>query len=348
MAQAAVSPVQDMGVSFKVALATAIVCLKAGIVPYVKGPPGCAKTAMARLVQEALKYEALRVCKPSFHESVDFTGVPFIHPEDGGTYFAPNYSIFPGPKDPATGLLLIDEAADASVPVKNVLCSVTEERRAASYVLPEGWHVMLTGNRVADKSGATKEITKLISRVCIIHLYYVLRDFMAWAPFNGIHGWITGYLGFAPQHLMTFDPNVPEQPYACARTWEKTSNILKVDDNLDSPAVLTAIDGLLGGGVSRGFRTYVQLISDMPDPLKVIADPHGYKVPDRPEVRWALCSAFIHHATKGNVKHIRAAVERMQERELQMFLLRSLVDSQASKVIGEDFGKWVADCKDLL
>jgi hypothetical protein len=65
-------------------------------------------------------------------------------------------------------------------------------------------------------------------------------------------------------------------------------------------------------------------------------------------VRWALCSAFIKHATKGNVKHIRTAVERMPEQELQMFLLRSLVDSQASKVIGEDFGAWVSARKDLL
>jgi hypothetical protein len=348
MANSASNTTVDLGVSYRVATATAIMCLQAGIVPYLKGPPGCGKTVMARIIQQALKLESLRVTKPSFHESVDFTGVPFIHPEDGGTYFAPNYSIFPGPRDPLTGLLLIDEAADASVPVKNVLCSITEERRAAGYILPEGWMIMLTGNRVADKSGATKEITKLISRVCVINLNYTVRDFAAWAPGANIHDWITAYTNFAPQHLMTFDPSVPEMPYACPRTWEKADRILRVEANLNSPAVLSALDGLLGGGVSRSFRTFVQLLADMPNPTEVIANPDTYRVPERPEVRWALSSGLIKHATKGNVKHIRTAMERMPEQELQMFVLRSLVDSQASKVIGEDFGKWVADRRDLL
>jgi hypothetical protein len=338
----------EVGHSYRVSEDTCVLLIEAGITPYLKGPPGCGKTAMAKSIAKRCKLEGLRLTKPSFHETVDYTGVPFISAEDGGTYFAPNYSIFPGPKDPETGLFVIDEAADASVPVKNVLCAIVEERRAAGYAIPAGWATMMTGNRVADRSGATKEITKLISRVCVVPLDYTVRDWNAWAPNNGIYDHVSSYTNFASQHLMTFDPVMQDAPYACPRTWEKVSNVLKKNDNLDSAHVMAAIDGLISPGVARGFRTFVKLLFDMPDPLRCIANPVSERMPDRPEVRWALCSSFIKHATKTNVKHIRTYVERMPEGELQMFVLRSLFDTMATKIIGEDFSKWVTDRKDLL
>ena len=97
----------------------------------------------ARRAAKELNTFALPTC-----ESVDLRGLPNI--VDGATKWAS-----PLPKD-GVGVLLLDELSSAAPDVQVAAHHLVHAEPGSDMSLPEGWHLVLTGNRAA-----TRRITAL-------------------------------------------------------------------------------------------------------------------------------------------------------------------------------------------
>lgn len=339
---------QQTTVNCKTAPQAIVLALRAGLVPLLLGPPGTAKTSLGKQVREIMQLEGDIVVKPSMHDTVDFTGVPYV--EGGMTYFAPNGHFLPGKGAPETGLITLDELGDASTPVQNVMCAFTLERRVGMAVLPSGWHIYATSNRVEDRSGANRIVSKLINRLVLLHMQYLQLDFSRYAIDNDLHEWTLAYTNFAPQHLNTFDPKQDGVPFATPRQWEAVSKVLKLSHKLSDEAVFATIAGLIGTGVASTFRAFVNLADRMPDPLHCLASPTTAPVPEAREVQYMLVTSFIKHASGKTIPNLRTYIDRLPSKELEAYLLKSLVETRLKDMTkgGPDFAKWCAERKSMI
>jgi MoxR-like ATPase len=339
---------QQIAVNCMTAPNAIALAMQAGLVPLLMGPPGTGKTSLRTEVRRILSLDGDIVVKPSMHDTVDFTGVPYI--KDGMTYFAPNGHFLPGKDAPDTGLVTLDELGDASTPVQNVMCAFTLERRIGMAVLPSGWHIYATSNRVEDRSGANRIVSKLINRVVLLNMVYLQSDFSRYAINNDLHEWTLAYTNFAPQHLNTFDPKQDGVPFATPRQWEAVSRVLKIDQRLSNESTFATVAGLIGTGVASTFRAFVNLADRMPNPLECLAHPTTTPVPDAREVQYMLVTSFIKHASGKNIANLRKYIDRLPSKELEAYLLKSLVETRLKDMTkgGPDFAKWCAEKKSMI
>lgn len=87
------------------------------------------------------------------------------------------------------GIILFDELLQAPADVQKVLADVLdpEERTLAGWPIPDGWIVVGTGNRVQDKSGATRMLSHLLNRCAVFELQFDVARWAEWADDNGVN-----------------------------------------------------------------------------------------------------------------------------------------------------------------
>ena len=86
----------------------------------------------------------------SHFESVDFGGLPYI--VDG----VQKRAMLGNLPTKGKGLLFLDEFAQSGQDLQAIASQLIKERRLGEYVLPDGWTIVLAGNRHSDRSSANK------------------------------------------------------------------------------------------------------------------------------------------------------------------------------------------------
>src|ERR1700678_857351 len=113
------------------------------IVVFLQGPPGIGKTASVGQAAKSAGKNLITFALPTC-ESVDLRGLP--HVENGATRWAS-----PLPRD-GSGVLLLDELSSAAPDVQVAAHHLVHAEPGSDMSLPEGWHLVMTGNRASDKT----------------------------------------------------------------------------------------------------------------------------------------------------------------------------------------------------
>ena len=132
--------------------------------------------------------------------------------------------------------LIIEELSDAPIPMQNPMCRVILDRCAGELKLHPKLHIIASGNRTEDKSGANRMSTKLGNRMQTLVFDENLDDWCAWALESSIAVEMIQFLRFRPNLLSDFDPNRSINP--TPRSWEMAN---QVDTELPSDLYLSLI-----------------------------------------------------------------------------------------------------------
>lgn len=261
----------------------------------VLGAPGGGKTALGFHVAEAcgvLPHE-IGLTRPSFHTPVDYVGVPST---DGGlTRFCPPDFIH----KLTTGEIkfwIIDEFPDAVQSVQNVLCGAVYDYDVAGLELHPDLCIFMTGNRVEDRSGAGRVITKAQNRVYQYELARSVDDFCAHAIDKGWCPDMTGYIHWRGESALYgeegFDPNSPIN--ASPRQWEEVG---MVDKSLPPHLYLDAIKGLIPQGQAEDYMGFRRTIAELPPINDILTNPQSAPVSDKIDVCYAVTSRLVTEVT---------------------------------------------------
>lgn len=296
-------------------------CIKAKIVPFIKGSPGIGKSQIVYAIAKkyGLKVIDIRLaqCDP-----VDLMGFATIDKTTGKGYYAP-MATFPikGDKVPDGyngWLLFMDELTSAPRALQAASYKIILDRMVGMEHLHKNVAIVAAGNLDSDGAIVEEMSTALKSRMAHINVEPHNKKWADWASAEGFDARITSYINSGGA-LTNFKPDSPEDTYGCPRTWEFTNRLLLVaPPKLENVALYA---GVLGEGLAREFIAYCDLAVHMPQLSEILANPKLVQVPDEPSVLWMLCGVLSKALTPKNADTLMEFINRIPV-EFQVVCLR--------------------------
>jgi len=317
--------------------------LRAGVVPYIMSSPGMSKSAqIAQLAKEnKLKLIDIRLaqCEPS-----DLNGLPFMNHETNKAQFFP-FDMYPleGQEVPDGyngWLLLLDELGQAPVSVQSAAFKLILDRQVGMHNLHPKVAIVAAGNLKSDKAGVSKMSTALQSRMAHFELEMDHESWIDWANQNEVDHRIISYINFNPKHLHNFNPNHTDYTFACPRTWEFLSNIIKNEETLD-PNNLNIYSSVIGEGVAREFYAYTQIFEDLPTIKEIIANPFNASIGNEKSAKFAITGLVSSKMTKSNSEKLMQYLNRLPV-EFQIICMKGLAKRTSSYYTFSGVAEWSA------
>ena len=218
-------------------------------------------------------------------------------------------------------LLFLDEMTSASKPVQAAAYKLILDRMVGSHHLHDAVAIMAAGNKASDRAVVNSLSTALQSRVITYELALSLDDFMEHAISKNFDHRIVGFLNYLPDRLMVFKPDHQDFTFACPRTWEFLSRLIKGKDV--SPNILARVAGTIGSGTATEFITFAQEYAKLPKLDDIVADPSAAKIPDEMSAKYATISMLIAKSDPASLTQVIRYVERFHI-EMQIIFCRGV------------------------
>ena len=238
---------------------------------FLWGPPGIGKSdVIAGLTEELGGYMIdLRLGQM---EPTDIRGIPFFNKNNEKMDWAPPIDL---PDEELASqypivVLFLDEMNSAAPAVQAAGYQLILNRRIGKYKLPDNVVIVAAGNRESDKGVTYRMPSPLANRFVHLEVRSDFDSWFQWAVNNQIHKDVVGYIGFAKQDLMEFDPKSASRAFATPRSWSFVSQFLDDDDATDAE-LTDLIAGTVGEGLAVKFMAHRKVASKMPNPTDVLA-----------------------------------------------------------------------------
>ena len=221
------------------------------------GAPGVGKSQVIKQIGEKYGYKVIDLRLAQMSE-VEIGGL--IYPNEDRTktrWLSPE--VLPDEeRDGKKTILLLDEITSCPKRVQVAAYQLILDRKVGQYTLPEGTFVIGLGNREDDDGVYIRLAGPLADRFEIL---YIDCDFKTWKydfaiPFR-IHPYVLQYLSFKPTALHTQALDPESMVFATPRSWERVSDILKQDSDLNNPVVVHKIAGNVGEAETAQFVRFI-------------------------------------------------------------------------------------------
>jgi hypothetical protein len=310
------------------------------IVPFILGAPGGGKSACGEDILRTLEIDNVVPFNASLRDPVDVLGTPNNRGEY--TQWVPPQEFYQLRRGVGRCALLLEELSDASIPMQNALCGIIYDRRAGQLQLSEQLHIIATGNRTEDKSGANRITSKLANRTRRYDFVENLEDWVEWALDNWIDPVLIQFLRFRPGLLSEFDPNRFCNP--TPRSWERVNLI---PDSLPAALFFDNCAGEVGEGAAAEYTGFRRIYMSLPDIDGVLLDPAGAEVPEDPATLYALTGALARKSTKDNFDRVSRYLGRLPP-EFNVMCTKDAIKLQPSIKHSRAFIEWSSRYAEVL
>jgi hypothetical protein len=306
---------------------------------FVWGPPGVGKSDVVKQVAEEMKHDLIDI-RLSMLDPTDLKGFPVADREkELMRWFTADFLPTKG-----KGILFFDEANAAPKSVEAPMYQLTLDRKLGDYVLPDGWAIILAGNRETDRAIANRMSSALSNRLVHIEYEISLDDWCTWAiERGGITSELLAFMRFRPELLHKFDPN--SKSFPTPRSWMFASELVRSGLSRDTEFEL--LKGTVGEGAAGEFEAFVRVYQNLPSIDKILVSPDSVKVPEDPATLYALTTALAEKVGKDNFDRLMQYTNRMAM-EYQVVFIRDAIRRKAPIENTKAFIKWSLDNADVL
>lgn len=346
------------------------------------GPPGCAKTsfvkqwARKRATDMGLVYGetfGFKIAHVSTEDPMDTAGVLHIDEVDGVKRAARTYpNVFPQPweyatgKVPEFGVLLMDEWGQGEHDQHKAYATAIDERRLGKYHLPDGWIIILTSNRVQDKSGVMKPLAFITTRKIVIDMEYNSELHVHWLESKGIHYKLRSFVQAHPGTVQADVVPEDDLPYSTSRTFFRAClqlqqagviDAIGEEDNLSPRAKLVRdqIKGTIGQGPATRLFGHLRYCQSMTTMKEILENPARAPIPERPDVMWAVVQMMATFAKEQaqlgsaaqSLMPMFKYMKRMPE-NFQMSCVRMIAKANKKLLLDKQYADWVRDNRELI
>ena len=238
---------------------------------FLWGPPGVGKSELvANLTQELGGFCIdLRLGQM---EPTDLRGIPFYNKDSGKMDWAEPVDL---PTEEMAAeypvvTLFLDEMNVAAPAVQAAAYQLILNRRLGKYHLPKNVVIVAAGNRESDKGVSFRMPMPLANRFVHLEVRADYDSWNEWAVQNRVHKDVVGYIGFAKQDLMDFNPRSSSRAFATPRSWSFVSEFLYDEDATDAE-LADLIAGTVGDGLAIKFMAHRKHASRMPNPTEILS-----------------------------------------------------------------------------
>jgi hypothetical protein len=346
---------------------------RAGTAMYLKGAPGIGKTSFFRDYALAKGdnyfYNSLNAATAILPDVVGFLlpheatyGERTI---DMGRFTYPHFMRDDRTGQPAftysRGMIVVDEYDKAAPEVKKALAVLQEEKRLGEHRLPDGFQIVVLGNRARDRSGSSKDFDFIINRRGEYDLKPDLQSWIGWAQANGVTPLAMAFAARNPE--IVFEGAVPDEqgPWCTPRSlvkadeWSKAAEaeglvidpVKAVDDAVDNLLWLQGVMAHIGAGPAAQLLAFKRLHHTLPRFSHIVKDPDGTAVPVEPDALMLLAYELAHRATKDNLPVVARYMQRFPK-SFAVSFVKVLLNRDASFISTRTLGDWSLNNASLL
>lgn len=313
-------------VSLKQATEFAFQTLKANLVPFMTSSPGLGKSAAVRQLAKRFNLKLIDV-RLAEEDPTCLSGFPTV--VDGRSTYAPPLR-FPLQGDPIPEgysgfLLFFDEINSAPRSVVSAAYKIVLDRMIGQEHLHDKVRIIAAGNFSTDNAIVNDMGTAMRSRMVHIHVTTHAENWLDYAAKDGFDTRVVSYLNYQSSKINNFRgfEGSSDETFACERTWEFVSKILKANYPDETKPVPADVAPLLVGTVGSTayeFVTYTEAFKDLPTIQQVLANPCGCALPGAPAVRYLMTGMLVGNATMDNADKIATYVDRLPKEFAMVFI----------------------------
>lgn len=297
---------------------------------YVEGAPGIGKTEIAEQVAREQGDEFvtlnLLLCSPADLQLPRFN-------KDNDTIFFAVHDWWKRACQPGHKItIFLDEIRSALPSVQAAAQKLAFEREISGYRLNENARVIMAGNRKEDRAVVFNAPAPLRNRIIDITLEPFLEDWLKdYAVPRDVHGDVISFLQWRPELLYSFDPEKDEKGFATPRSWTFVSDILYAKFN-DQSQLSELISGSIGNTASE-FLAFLKSKKDLPSLEDIIKNPKKAKVPQDPELLYAVIGVLLNlvRAKPQKILSVLHYIKRMKKEFIVVFFKNVITNNTGSK-----------------
>ena len=325
--------------------------LKAGLVPFIKGSPG---TGKSNLMAQIAKMFELKLIdnRLSTADPTDLNGFP-AHTQNSTRmgYLPPEGDLIPLAHDPIPQgfngwLLFFDELTAADRGVQAASYKVMLDRMVGKYHIHPNCLIAAAGNLDTDKAIVNKMSTAMQSRLVHLTLEVSNEDWQQYALDQDYDYRIRAFLKWRKPLLQNFKPDHTDDTFACPRTWEFASKLIKNRLKLDSIDTAVLI-GTLGNGPAIEFKSFTDIFERLPSYEEIANNPLKVDIPNEPSILHALAALIAHEDHLKTIDKVMPFIERLPV-EFQVWALRDAIRKDASILNNPAVDAWKIKFADRL
>lgn len=225
-------------------------------------------------------------------------------------------------RDGLFGTLLLDEFTDGKQDTQAAFNQLILEGRLGEYVLPDGWRIIATGNRQADKGNAQKVSRASSNRFVVMIIMVDVKSWLDWAIANGICPELVSYVQTAATQYAAANQSegkaihqYPDGAGSDAIAFLTPRSLARCNDyfplNLPDPELRRQLSYNIGDDVANAIMNHLQSYRLLPDLNAIIADPANAIVHREPSVNYMMTVGLVSRLTYANLPSIAVYVRRM-------------------------------------
>ena len=313
-------------VSLKQATEFAFQTLKANLVPFLSSSPGIGKSAAVHQLAKRFNLKVIDI-RLAQEDPTALGGFPSIV-NGRSTYAPPERFPLEGDKIPdgyKGWLIFFDEINSAPRSVISAAYKIVLDRMIGEKHLHPNVRMIAAGNLATDNAIVNEMGTAMRSRVVHIHVTTHSDNWLDFAAKAGFDSRVVSYLHYQANKINSFKQfgSSSDETFACERTWEFVSKILKANYPDETKPVPADVAPLLAGTVGSTayeFVTYTEAFKDLPTIQQVLANPCGCALPVAPAVRYLMTGMLVGNTTMDNADKIATYVDRLPKEFAMVFI----------------------------
>ena len=315
-------------------------CIKVGLVPMISGDPGIGKSDIVSQVFDTfnLKMTDIRL---SQYDPTELNGFPTI--KDGRATHTP-LDIFPLSTDPIPNNyigwgIFFDEFNSSSLAVQAAAYKVILNKCIGQYPLHKRAVSVCAGNLTTNNAIVQRMSTAMQSRLVHLELQIDVAQWVQWANSVNLDHRVIAYVQSVPDNLHKFEPDHDDKTFACPRTWEFVSKLIKNTPGSLQPK-LPLLTGTVGEAIAREFIIYTNIYTDMPSIDEIKAKPDSIIISDEPGILYALSNMVAAWADKSTINIFMRFISRLPI-EFATITLQNLIHRNKAMVQELSVAKWI-------
>ena len=313
-------------VSLKQATEFAYQTLKANLVPFLSSSPGIGKSAAVHQLAKRFNLKVIDI-RLAQEDPTALGGFPSIV-NGRSTYAPPERFPLEGDKIPdgyKGWLIFFDEINSAPRSVISAAYKIVLDRMIGEKHLHPNVRMIAAGNLATDNAIVNEMGTAMRSRVVHIHVTTHADNWLDFAAKAGFDSRVVSYLHYQANKINSFKQfgSSSDETFACERTWEFVSKILKAnypDETTPVPADVAPLLAGTVGSTAYEFVTYTEAFKDLPTIQQVLANPCGCALPVAPAVRYLMTGMLVGNTTMDNADKIATYVDRLPKEFAMVFI----------------------------
>lgn len=210
------------------------------------GAPGVGKSQIVQQIGKKFGYKVIDIRLAQMSE-VEIGGLIYPNEERTKTKWLSPEILPDEERDGKNTILLLDEITSCPKRVQVAAYQLILDRKVGQYRLPEGTFVIALGNREDDDGVYIQLAGPLADR---FEIHYIDVDFASWkydfALKHDVHPMVVNYLTFKPSALHNQKEEEESMVFSTPRSWERVSDILKIDNDITKNVVRNKIIGNIG------------------------------------------------------------------------------------------------------